>query len=132
MEHPYARREMPQFPCCARLRRVWDGNGRGSVVRCPVDAEVAPPSVEVAEVRLPVRRAVVEEDDVEVVVVLGEYAVDALRRVALHVVDERHHGYERALRERVRVWLWLLHVRVSIPRLCVAPAAQSSDPQSGS
>ena len=69
-----------------------------------------------------IRRAVVEEDDVDAVVVLSEYAVYALRKVALHVVDGHHDGYERALGERVRVWLWLLHVRVASPGLHVVPA----------
>lgn len=87
-----------------------------------VDAEVAPRSVEVAEGRAPVSRAVVEEDDVDAVIVLREDAVDALRQAALHVVDGHHDGHERALGERVRVWLWLPRVRVASPGLHVVPA----------
>jgi len=98
------------------------GNGRDPVVLRPVGAEVAPRSVEVARRWAPVRRAVVEEDDVDAVVVLGEHAVDAMRQVALHVVDGHHDGYEQALGERVRVRLWLPHVRVASSQLCMVPA----------
>ena len=58
----------------------------------------------------------------EVVVALDEYAVDPLRQVAFHVVHGQHDGYERALGERVSVWLWLPHVRVASPGLHVVPA----------
>ena len=137
--HPFRARSGSVRASGVRLHPVVAVQEQDPVARRPVDADVArraqaavllvddgqpsvPACLLVAQLARAVRRAVVDHDDLKVAVGLRDDAVQRLPEVGQHVVDGHYHVYERALGERVRVWLWLLHVRVASPGLHVVPA----------
>ena len=88
-----ARRDEEQQVCRACARQVLRVAARPWFLVCSTRTGIAR-GVGVARVPAPVGRAVVHEQYVQVLVVLGEDAVEALGEVALHVVH-RHHDRDQ-------------------------------------